>query len=71
MPKCVICPSCGAKGFKVIYLGLPMKLCSDESCSCLWGFFSSAAFLSHNGFFLPYEGSYLIALYHWLFDKFE
>ena len=61
------CPTCRAKGYKVIYLALPMKLCSDDRCSTCWGFWSWVPAMWFNGMFMTYEGSYLVALCHWLF----
>jgi hypothetical protein len=65
------CPACGSEAMKVLYLGLPMKLCSNESCNCLFGFFSRVAVwipISDGECFcfLGYEGSYWKALWHWL-----
>lgn len=66
------CPECGADADKVIFLGLPMKLCREESCSTLRGFWSDFAVwfpVSADGesfAFTVYEGSYLKALWHWL-----
>ena len=63
------CPRCDCEAHKVIYLGLPMKLCSDEPCRCLWGFWSWVPVLWFNGGFMEYEGSYWPALWHWLFGN--
>jgi len=32
------CPECGGPGTKVMYCGIPLKLCGDDDCACLWGF---------------------------------
>jgi len=61
------CPLCGAESDKVIYMGLPMRFCSDEYCNCLWGFWSWIPIMWFNGVFMTYEGYYLPALMHWLF----
>ena len=60
------CPLCSRPGEKVIYAGFPMKLCTDNECRCLWGFWSFIPHVSFNGFFFTYEGSYLPALWTWL-----
>jgi len=67
------CPLCGEDAKKVIYLGFPMKLCSDDGCSCLWGFWSWAPELWSDGCFafMQYDGWYLPALWHWLFGNDE
>ncbi len=62
------CPLCGGDGQKVIYAGFPGRICTNEECSCLWG---AAAFVSEiigwNGVLFAYDGSYLSALWRWLF----
>jgi len=61
------CPICGKGHIKVIYFGLPVKLCEDEECSCMFGFWSHIAqYLPYNGWLMQYDGNYWIALYHWL-----
>lgn len=70
------CPACQSEAVKVIYFGLPMKLCSDPQCCCLFGALSWVATVlpipSTNEYgepgwgFLAYEGGYLRALWHWL-----
>lgn len=62
------CPNCHSEFMKVIYLGFPMLLCEDETCNTIDGFFSFIPEFWFNGMFFYYEGSYLVALYHWLFD---
>lgn len=58
------CPSCKKKATKVIYMGLPMRLCDDtENCSTLFGFWSFIVLITpFNGVFLTYTGSYWSAL---------
>ncbi len=61
------CPLCGKQSVKVIYYGLPHRLCCDEACSCMFGFwFELTRYLPFNGFLMIYEGPYLPALWHWL-----
>lgn len=61
------CPNCQAKADKVIYMGLPMSLCSNEDCHTVFGFWSWAMeYMPFNGWFAAYEGSYWRALLHWL-----
>lgn len=65
------CPGCQSSvTMKVIYFGLPMKLCGE--CNCLWGVCSWIAswfpITTPDGdefAFFAYEGSYFKALYHW------
>lgn len=67
----VACPQCGDHDFvKVIYLGLPGLFC--EKCNCLWGMAAYAPAVTSDTddgpmfAFMVYEGSYWIALWHWL-----
>ena len=62
------CPLCGAAELdNVIYMGLPMRLCSGDTCNYLTGFWSFVVRIHFNGTFMQYEGSYWRALWHWLF----
>ena len=64
------CPNCGQESMKVIYYGLPMKFCSDEECNTMFGFWSFICpLLPFNGWLFVYEGSYIYALYLWLFKN--
>lgn len=68
---------CGAEPYRVIYMGFPMWLCSDDECNQVWGFWSRMADLlpiaSEDDYgqpafaFMPYDGWYLPALWMWLF----
>lgn len=70
------CTQCQHAGRRVIYLGLPMNLCSDVRCSCLWGFWSDvamwlpvASYDAHDEpmwAFMPYDDWYPQALWRWL-----
>lgn len=66
------CPDCGSAGWRVIYLGFPMKLCEDDACCTVWGFWSWLPFwfpvVSDTGFkFTAYEpGHYWSSLRAWL-----
>ena len=60
------CPSCQKEAQNVIYLGLPMHLCSDDNCATLWGFWSIVPTFWFNGVFMAYTGSYIVALWRWL-----
>jgi hypothetical protein len=63
---------------KVIFFGLPMRLCQNSECSQLFGFWSFAAdwlpLVSEDEYgepvwkFMSYEGAYLSALWHWLVE---
>lgn len=64
------CRRCGAPTMKVLYMGLPARLCSDDSCSTLDGGLSRAiTWLPFNGWFFAYEGGYWPALWRWLFGR--
>jgi len=56
---------------KVIYMGLPMSLCSDGNCNCLWGFWSIVPCCWFNGCFMEYDGSYWEALWVWLREDYD
>jgi hypothetical protein len=65
------CPICASSPLRVIYMGFPMWLCSNEECSCLFGFWSFVADLlpisdGEHFAFLAYDGWYLPALWCWL-----
>lgn len=62
------CPQCNRVATKAIYAGLPMNICEgDPECQLLWGFWSWIPELYFNGVFMSYDGSYLNALWHWIF----
>lgn len=65
------CPTCKAAPIKVIFMGFPMKLCSEFYCSTIWGFWSfilDILPITTGGMwaFLGYEGRYLSALWYWM-----
>lgn len=61
------CPTCqSTKTDKVIYTGLPMKLCLVEECNTLWGFWSWIPSDGFDGKFSTYKGSYWVAMWYWL-----
>jgi hypothetical protein len=67
-----ICPLCGSAYTKALYAGIPVKLCLNNECSLMWGFFSIiVTWLPFNGMFFVYEGNYFKALWCWLFMKEE
>jgi hypothetical protein len=56
---------CKHEYVKVIYMGLPMKLC--DNCYQVEGFWSWIFWcVNFDGTFMLYEGSYLKALWYWL-----
>jgi hypothetical protein len=71
MTKAKRCPLCGAEAWKVLYLGLPMHLCSDSGCSCGWGFWSWIHHFHFDGWFVRYSGSYWVALFRFLRGDFS
>ena len=58
------CPQCGAPLSKVIYAGLPGKMCFN--CALFMGMASYIAVLFFNGNLFVYEGPYWRALWHWV-----
>ena len=67
------CAVCGNGAMKVIYFGLPGRLCEDIGCGSLTGLASYVPesvqqFASgEDGFcFMSYEGGYWPALWQWL-----
>lgn len=70
------CGVCGHEAAKVIYFGLPMRLCLDSECSGLTGMCARLAGwlpIASEGedgepafAFMAYEGRYLPALWAWL-----
>lgn len=67
------CPLCGAGMERVIYCGLPGRLCVNRACNCLDGLAAYAPPIAgENEFgdpafaFFPYTGSYWRALWRWL-----
>lgn len=67
------CETCGGETIKVIYFGLPGRLCLDEQCSTLTGLATFAPPVATETWdgtmfaFMPYEGSYWRALWRWVF----
>lgn len=62
------CPLCG-NGYsaKVMYAGLPARLCGDDSCNCLFGGLSwLIIYLPFNGVFMVYKDSYWKALWKFM-----
>lgn len=67
------CQRCGERTSKVIYMGLPGRMCFARDCNSLTGLAAYApAVATEDEFdgpmfkFLAYEGSYWRALWHWL-----
>jgi len=66
--KCPLCKQ--EESYKIIYFGLPMFLCKNKECNCVWGFWSFITnFVGFNGWIFTYEDSYWKALWHWLVDS--
>jgi len=65
------CPECGCEADKVIYMGFPMKLCPNERCNTLWGFWSWIPCIWFNGWFMKYKGCYFDALIAWLAEDYD
>lgn len=66
------CPVCGSEYDKIIHGGLPMKLCKNENCSCIWGFWSWwLNIVPFTGWLIKYESSYWSALWFYLFGDVE
>lgn len=65
------CPQCGSEPHRVLYAGLPLWLCPDEHCCCVWGFWDWVFVLApFNGVFFVYPHdrpfAYVRALWAWL-----
>lgn len=66
------CLKCHKEATKVIYMGLPMKLCMEHDIPELWGFWSFIVKLYFNGTFMIYKGIwYPRALWIWLTKNFD
>lgn len=66
------CPLCEEIAFRVIYMGFPMKACSNEECSLMWGFWDFILDLfGFDGNLMVYECNYFRALYLWFTDDGE
>ena len=67
------CPTCGAASIKALYMGVPLRLCEDETCETGWGpgreLLSLVAVEADGGGFMfwTYDGPYPLALVSWLF----
>jgi len=66
------CPTCGAGSIKALYMGVPLRLCEDETCETGWGLGREMLSLlpvetEEGGFvFWTYDGPYPLALASWL-----
>ena len=71
------CPLWGGESDRIIYYGLPVKLCKDTTCSCVFGFWDWIVDLLPNNVdedgvgcfaFMVYhpDDTYLTALWAWL-----
>jgi len=65
------CKFCGGIMEKVIYAGLPGRLCENEDCNALSGPAVWIAELYFNGMFFHYVGNYFVALWYWLTNNEE
>jgi hypothetical protein len=65
--KEIRCPLCGDEVLDVVYMFLPHKLCCNEECNCLFGFWENITkHFPFDGFFVAYEHSYLRALFTYI-----
>jgi len=65
----VKCPLCSTESVKVVYYGLPHRLCGNDECNYLWGWFDwLTTRLPFNGVMMTYEAGYWRALWAWLTD---
>ena len=71
------CPTCGAGSIKALYMGVPLRLCEDETCETGWGPGRELLGLvpveaADGGFvFWIYDGPYPLALASWLLAGFD
>lgn len=69
-----LCPLCDYPAMKVIYFGLPGKLCANLSCSCLtgWAVWAPRVANEEGEFaFYIYKGSYWRALCNYVVGRVE
>lgn len=64
------CFRCGGPGYKVLYKGLPLRMCDCGNC-VFAGWLKLRIFdrlwaIDHDGYFFRYEGWYLPALVRYL-----
>lgn len=61
------CPICGKGHQNVIHGWLPMKICADDQCNCIWGVWSWwLDVVPFNGWLMVYRGNYFSALWRWI-----
>ena len=60
------CDICGEFNHKMIYMGAPMKICANDDCRNLSGFWSWIPLIHFDGHIMIYTGDYLGALKDWL-----
>jgi len=66
------CPLCKGDYDKVIYYGLPVKFCKNETCNCVFGFWTFITdHLPFNGVLFKYKTFYLYALFLWLIGEYD
>jgi len=73
------CPHCDNLSDKVIYMGFPMRLCCDPSCSTVFGLWSFICFtfcwidfhLYGGIHFYVYTSDYLTSVRNWFFHDEE
>ena len=64
------CPLCKGESDKIIYYGLPMRFCKNDTCCCMFGFWDLITqYFPYNGVVMTYEGPYLYVLWHWLLGR--
>lgn len=64
------CPLCKSETQTVLYGPFPMRLCKDESCTCLFGFWMWVFWIwPFTGFLAAYDCGYLTALWYVLIGK--
>ena len=60
------CPNCDSGSTKVIYMGLPMRICWANKCNTMFGFWSIILYVvPFNGWLYSYEGNYIEGLIGW------
>lgn len=74
------CPMCGKTYLKALYIGFPLRICSDPLCGCAEGW-PALWLMEHMPLLTPeeneqggwalfvYEGNYFQGLYQFLFGK--
>ena len=65
------CKRCSGETCRIIYMGLPGRMCVNDECASVWGMASWAMSIWFNGYVAIYEGAFLPNWWHWMFGARE